>query len=620
MNRRSISMSCRDGRPFTIASPGAIALALAVALAGCAGEPGSAAPGADRSELPPEPTELAEADAALALRDRCTWTQWGRNAAHDGATCVRGQAPNQVLQQIVYDPFQLQEIEEGFGNLFVHYQVPLTDGDDNFYMMHKGGTYTSCDPPGSGEPFPCGIDPGNARNQIWFEKKYHRTRKGTFEEKWAFESDWKPFPVFLWEPMFQPALAGPVLYVPGAGGSVWQVLDVFDRPIALQRINPFPTVDPNTYVTSGITVDRFGFIYWNVMQNDPEALENRGFLVKAAPWGQTWIVDYETLIPDAPGMFDACFYTFFDASPRPPRPFPPSADALPPQFACGRQRPGVNVTPAIGRDGTIFTASTADFAPGYSYIIALRPDLSLKWATSLRGLVNDGCGVERVDSPEGNVRCSATFSAIGVDPTTNLPPALNVDDVSSSSPVVLPDGGVLYGALDNYNFSRGHMVKLDKDGRFVGAHTFGWDTTPAIYEHDGTYSIIIKDNHYVTQGPFYVAQLSKDLELEWRFQNTSTQACARQPDGSRVCSDTSPNGQRHPNGFEWCVNAPAVDARGDVYANAEDGFVYKIGQGGVLKSQTFLNQALGAAYTPISLDPSGRVLALNNGELTILGQ
>jgi hypothetical protein len=39
----------------------------------------------------------------------------------------------------------------------------------------------------------------------------------------------------------------------------------------------------------------------------------------------------------------------------------------------------------------------------------------------------------------------------------------------------------------------------------------------------------------------------------------------------------------------------------------------------VPKTQTFLNQALGAAYTPISLDPSGRVYTLNNGELTILG-
>ena len=131
---------------------------------------------------------------------------------------------------------------------------------------------------------------------------------------------------------------------------------------------------------------------------------------------------------------------------------------------------------------------------------------------------------------------------------------------------------------------------------------------------------MIKDNHYFTAGPFFITQLSKDLQVEWQFQNPSTQACVRQPDGTLQCSDTTAEGEAHPNGFEWCVNAPAVDAGGNVYANAEDGYVYQLGQGGVLKTQTFLNQALGAAYTPIALDPSGRVYALNNGELTVLGR
>ena len=131
---------------------------------------------------------------------------------------------------------------------------------------------------------------------------------------------------------------------------------------------------------------------------------------------------------------------------------------------------------------------------------------------------------------------------------------------------------------------------------------------------------MIKDNHYLSDGPFLVSQLSRDMQIEWSFQNTSTQACTRQPDGTLTCTDTTADGEEHPNGFEWCVNAPAVDSRGNVYVNAEDGFVYQIGQGGVLKTQTFLNQALGAAYTPISLDPRGRIYTLNNGELTVFGR
>ena len=599
---------------FAVTSLGASLLLAAAASAGLSGcAPPEPEPGDDAA-----PSEAADALSSQSHDGRCTWSQWGQTASHDGQTCARGQAPDNILHHIVYDPFEFQEMAAGSGDLFIHYQTPLTDDDGNFYMLQKGGTYTQCDPPGSFQPG-CGVDHANLLNETWSENKYRR-HGNSFELAWSFQSDWKPFPVFLWEPMFQPALSGPLLYVPGAGGSVFQVLNVLDHPVVIQRINPFATIDANTYVTSGITVDRLGFAYWNVIQNDPVTRENRGFLVKAAPWGQTWKVDYENLIPGAPAEFDSCFYTFAFLFPNvPPQPWPPAADALPPQFSCGRQRPGVNVTPAIGRDGTIFTASTADFAFNYGYVVALHPDLTLKWATSLRGLVNDGCGVHRPGNPEGDVVCSNTFSAVGVDPNTNLPPALIVDDVSSSSPVALPDGGVVYGALDDYNFSRGHLARFDADGRFSGAFGFGWDSTPAIYEHDTTYSIVIKDNHYESDGPFLISQLSRDLQIEWSFQNTTTQACTRQPDGTLTCTNTTADGEEHPNGFEWCVNAPAVDARGNVYVNAEDGFVYQLGQGGVLKTQTFLNQALGAAYTPIALDPRGRIFTLNNGELTVFG-
>ena len=578
------------------------------ASAGATSETAEATPGAT-----PDAAHDTLGRIVDLLNDGCGWTQWGQSAAHDGGSCARGQEPRTVLDHIVYDPFQVQEIREGGGDLFVHYQVPLNDDDGNFYMMQKSGAYTSCDPAGSGQPAPCGIDPANIAKEIWSEKRYQRGRDGAFHDKWTFESDWKPFPVRLWEPMFQPALHGPLLYVPGAGGTVWQVLTVLDRPIALQRINPFPTVDPNTYVSGGVTVDKRGFVYWNVLQRNVPPVGNKGFLVKAAPWGQTWIVDYQALTPGAPAVLDQCYTSFVSAVPRPPLPWPPSADALPPQFPCGRQRPAANITPTIGPDGTIFTASTADFNTNYSYLIAVHPDLSLAWATSLRGLVNDGCGVHRDGFPEGDSPCSTTFSAVGVDPATNLPPAVTVDDRSSSNPVALPDGGVVYGGLDDYNFARGHLIKLDRHGQFAASFTFGWDSTPAVYEHDHTYSLVIKDNHYFTQGPFLLSQLSSNLEIEWSFQNTTTQACVRQPDGTLTCTD-------HTAGFEWCVNAPAVDRQGTVYANSEDGSVYQIKQGGVLETQTFLNQALGAAYTPISLDPAGRVYVLNNGELTVFGR
>jgi len=61
-------------------------------------------------------------------------------------------------------------------------------------------------------------------------------------------------------------------------------------------------------------------------------------------------------------------------------------------------------------------------------------------------------------------------------------------------------------------------------------------------------------------GPYLVSQLDANLNVEWSFQNTTIDS-------------------EHPNGFEWCVNAPVIDGKGLVYASSEDGHVYSIPQG-----------------------------------------
>jgi hypothetical protein len=47
--------------------------------------------------------------------------------------------------------------------------------------------------------------------------------------------------------------------------------------------------------------------------------------------------------------------------------------------------------------------------------------------------------------------------------------------------------------------------------------------------------------------------------------------------------------------------------------------VYVIGQGGFLQSQLFLNLAIGAAYTPISIGGDGKIYAQNDGHLFVIG-
>jgi outer membrane protein assembly factor BamB len=112
--------------------------------------------------------------------------------------------------------------------------------------------------------------------------------------------------------------------------------------------------------------------------------------------------------------------------------------------------------------------------------------------------------------------------------------------------------------------------------------------------------VIIKNNYYLNSGPYFITQLDANLTPEWSFENTTIDST-------------------HPKGYEWCVNAPAVDANGTVYANSEDGNVYVINQGGTMKGKLFLRQAIEAAYTPIAIGPDGKIYAENDGDLFVIG-
>src|SRR5262249_37448059 len=95
---------------------------------------------------------------------------------------------------------------------------------------------------------------------------------------------------------------------------------------------------------------------------------------------------------------------------------------------------------------------------------------------------------------------------------------------------------------------------------------------------------------------------------------TNTQNCARMNPRQTVCVDD------HPEGFEWCVNQPAVDAAGTLFLNSEDGTLYAFDASGAVVGQIFLDTALGAAYTPIALGPDGIVYTQNNGRLFAVGR
>jgi hypothetical protein len=555
-----------------------------------------------------------------------------------------GQNVAHQLADIPYDPFVNQEQAEngGGGDLTAHYQAPLVDGND-VYMMVKTGTYRSCSTPGSwNNGALCG--PNTWSTQQWNEARFS-WMSGNLVEVWAFPTDWKPEPngaaLAGWEPVFHPVDVNGFIYAPGPGGTVSKLDKNNGNPVS--HLNPFASagiIAANTYVAGPLTADAAGNIYYNAIQladpslGDPWQRDVLGaWLVKITPADATSFLTFASLVPSAPSRTaTTCSGQFSGAG---TLPWPPSTTATAPTQLCGSQRPGINIAPAIAPDGTIFTVSTAHFDGMQAYVVAVKSDFSgAKWVASLQNRLQDGCGVLVPIGPSNTTPNACRVGAnAGVDPTTNAFGSGVILDEASSSPTALPDGSVIFGAMTNYNGARGHLFKFDAAGNFSGAYDFGWDSTAAVYSHGGTYSIVLKDNHYpagmycnyfspicqnLPDGPYNITQLSPSLAIEWQFKATNTQSCTRNSNGSVTCTTSNPNG------FEWCVNMPAVDSTGMVYVNSEDGNVYALPQGhsGIFTTATanlFLNLAIGAAYTPLSVGPDGKFYTQNNGHMFVVG-
>jgi hypothetical protein len=552
-----------------------------------------------------------------------SWPQWGQNQQHTGFINVGAQQPSQIFANIVYDPLVPAERAANGGDLLVHYQAPLTEGSDA-YMVFKSGTY----------------DPNDYSTQIWGENKF--TWQGnSLVQVWSYTSDWKApgSTNDFWEPVFHAVLANGFVYVPGAGGTIIKLNKTTGALVT--RINPFTNIKANRYTASPLSADSSGNIYYNVVALVPNTADfyaddvQDSWLVKVSPSNTVTKVSYSVLTVGAPGGNDQCLNAFTTE----PLPWPPSPTAVPGSVTCGSQRAALNIAPAIAPDGTIYTVSRAHFISRWGYLVAVNNNLTPKWIASLRDRFNDGCGVSPANGgslpPNGAPGGCRTGANLGVDPATNGPGGGRVLDDSSSTPTIATDGSILYGAYTRYNYAQGHMMKFNSSGQFVAAYRFGWDTTPGIHAHGGTYSIAIKDNQYVAGSycndeafcpsdrtatnpaypeAYFITRLNHNLGIEWRFQNTNTLSCTRNPDGSVTCVSD------HPHGFEWCVNQFAIDDGGNVVANSEDGNLFSIDVDGHLQGKIFQQLALGAAYTPASLGPDGKIYSQNAGHLFVVGQ
>jgi hypothetical protein len=133
--------------------------------------------------------------------------------------------------------------------------------------------------------------------------------------------------------------------LPGAGGTIFKLRKTDGSLVS--RINPFPAIDPTIIVSSVLSTDSAGNIYYNAIQqfNPGTGISFYAhdivdsWLVKVNPQDVVTKVSYSLLsAATAPGSLpspqpaDQCLGTF---STKQQLPFPPSPDAVPPSSTCG---------------------------------------------------------------------------------------------------------------------------------------------------------------------------------------------------------------------------------------------------------------------------------------------